>query len=69
MAGEANLVFFSRQKSPKCALGGGEVSTSIYQHPPTISWGEAKMEAEKWDMDGEPKDERNQSKGQRTKTM
>jgi hypothetical protein len=27
------------------------------------------MEAEKWDMDGEPKDERNQSKGQRTKTM
>jgi hypothetical protein len=23
MAGEANLVFFSRQKSPKCALGGG----------------------------------------------
>ena len=30
MAGEANLVFFSRQKSPKCALGGGDV--------PIMSW-------------------------------
>ena len=42
------------------------VSTAIYQHPPTISCGEAKMESEKqWEMDGEPEDERNQSDNQK----
>ena len=30
MAGEANLVFFSRQKSPKCALGGGVAFNSTF---------------------------------------
>ena len=40
--------------------------SAIYQHPPTISCGEAKMESEKqWEMDGEPEDERNQSDNQK----
>ncbi len=52
-----------RKKSEPRVL---RVSTAIYQHPPTISCGKAKMESEKqWEMDGEPKDERNQSKNQK----